>query len=176
MNINIEKELKDNQTVLLLVGSLDYNETVLEIAKILAKKNVCYVTLNKTFDSLKELFKKNKINVNNIVFIDAITKTIKEVPDQTKGCYYINSPGALTELSLAVSKFLGHDYEYVIFDSLTNLLIYEKKEPVEKFVSMLINKIKSSKTRAVFYALNANEQSLLIQETGMFVDKVINLK
>jgi len=174
MGINISTELSENQTVLLIMPSADYNHNIVRVLKKL-KGNVCYVTLNKTFESLTDLFKKNKINTENIVFIDAISKTIKQTPNQTDGCYFVSSPGSLTELSIAIDKFLRHDFDYIIFDSLTNLLIYERKTPVEKFVSSLVNKIKQSRTKAIFYALSVKEQDELIQETGMFVDRVIYL-
>ena len=81
----------------------------------------------------------------------------------------------MTELSLTISKFIKHDFDYLIFDSLTNLLVYESKAPVAKFVASLVNKIKESKTKAVFYALSIKEQEALIKESGMFVDKIIEL-
>ena len=118
--MNIKKELLSNKTVLLIMPGVDYNKIIVDIIKQISGKNVCYVTLNKTFSSLQELFKKNKINTDNIVFIDAISKTIKNVPNQTKACYFCSSPGALTELSVTISKFLRHNFEYLIFDSLTN--------------------------------------------------------
>ena len=173
--MNIAKELEEHPTVLLLVSGVEYNDTILNVVKELSGKKVCYVTLNKTFDSLKELFEKNKANVENIVFIDAISKTFKKVPDQTEGCHYVSSPGALTELSIAISKMLKHGFNYLIFDSLTNLLIYQKKVPLAKFVSSIANNIKEHKTKAVFYALSVKEQESLIKEAGMFVDKVIDL-
>jgi hypothetical protein len=124
---------------------------------------------------LKELFVKKKVNVDNIIFIDAISKTIKKMPDNTKDCYFCSSPGALTELSLIITKMLKQNFEYIIFDSLTNLMVYTKKAPVAMFVSSLVNKIKTSKTKAVFYALSMKEQAELIQETSMFVDKVVEM-
>lgn len=172
--MDVNKELALNQTVLAIMPSADYNKDITKIVKSL-DGNIGYVTLNKTFDSLKEMFQKSKINTKNILFIDAISKTIKQVPDQTEGCYFVSSPGALTELSISIDKILRHNFDYLIFDSLTNLLIYEKKAPVAKFVSSLVNKIKQSKTKAVFYAISVNEQQALIEEAGMFVDKVVNL-
>lgn len=172
--MNINKELASNQTVLLLMPSTEYNEDIVKVIKGL-KGNICYVTLNKTSDSLKELFTKKKVALENIIFIDAISKTIKNVPDQSDGIYYVSSPAALTELSIIIDKFIRHNFDYIIFDSLTNLLIYEKKAPVAKFVSSLVNKIKQSKTKAIFYALSLKEQDQLIKESGMFVDKVIEM-
>lgn len=173
--MDIKKELSSSQTILLIMSSTDYNRQIINILKKLNGKNIAYVTLNKTYDSLIEMFKKNKIKTENIVFVDAISKTIKSTPEQSEGVYYVSSPGALTELSLAISKFIRHDFDYLIFDSLTNLLVYESKAPVGKFVSSLVNKIKESKTRAIFYALSVKEQEALIKESGMFVDKVIEL-
>lgn len=172
--MDIKKELASNQTILLLMPGTEYNEIIIDVLKKLSG-NICYVTLNKTTDSLRELFKKKKIKTDNIVFIDAISKTIKNVPDQGEGVYYVSSPGAMTELSLTIEKFIRHKFDYMIFDSLTNLLIYESKAPVSKFVSNLVNKIKQGDTKAVFYALSVKDQETLIKESGMFVDKVVDL-
>jgi hypothetical protein len=175
MKIDIEKELKENKIILILVPSIDYNEMVHNTVRDLAKKNLGYVTLNKTYDSLKEDFKKSKINTNNILFIDAISKTIKNVPDQAKGVYYLSAPNSLTEISIQVSSIVRHKFDYLIFDSLTNLLIYQQKAPVAKFLATIINKIRDSDTRAVFYCLDVKEHEELIEEAEMFVDKVIRI-
>ncbi|MFC1705091.1 hypothetical protein ACFLZ6_02055 [Nanoarchaeota archaeon] len=173
-NVQINEELSSSPTVLLLMPGTDYNEVIVNTIKDLAKKPVCYVTLNKTHDSLRELFKKNKVNVDNIVFIDAISKTFKPVSN-ADNCTFVSSPGALTELSIAVTNNLDRNFDCFIFDSLTNLMIYEKKAPVAKFVSTLVNKFRAKNVKAVFYALSVKEQSALIEETGIFVDKVIDL-
>ena len=124
---------------------------------------------------MQELFKKHKVDTENIVFVDAISKTITKAPAQTNQCYYVSAPSALTEMSLVISKFLKHDFEYLVFDSITNLVIYEKKAAVAKFISNIVNKTESSKTKAVFYALKTEEHATLIDQVGMFVDKVVNL-
>ena len=173
--MDVSRELSYNQTLLLLVSDIDYNNVIVSTVKKLSQKSVCYITLNKTYDSLKELFKKNNVNIKNLVFIDAISKTFKKSPKQTDNCYYIDSPGALTELSLTISKFLKHKFEYLIFDSLTNLMIYSKKEPVLMFISDLINKVKETETKAVFYALKIKEQEAMIKQCSMFADKVVDL-
>lgn len=171
--MRIADELKNNKTVLVLVQSKDYNDMVASLAKDLSGKSVCYITLNKTFDALKESFKKKKVDTSGFIFVDAITKTFRKVPDSTDGCYYISSPAAMTEIAISIDRFVKHDFEYIIFDSLTNLLIYERKAPVAKFIANIVNKIGSSKTKAVFFALAVDEHEALIKEAGMFVDKVI---
>ncbi len=174
--MDITKELEENQTILLLVPGEEYNNVIKDITKDLSKKSLCYVTLNKTSDALKDTFKKGNIETENIIFIDAISKTIKGITGEIDDCYFVSSPGALTEMSLVISKFLSHNFDYLIFDSITNLAIYERKEPIGKFISHVINNIRVGGTKAVFLALKVKEQEALMQETEMFVDKVIDLK
>jgi len=174
--INLKKELSKNQTLLLIVPSIDYNDIVVDMAKQLSGKNLCYVTLNKTYDSLIELFNKNKINTKKMMFIDAISKTLKKVPNKTANCYFVSSPASLTELSITITNLLNKKFDYLIFDSITSLSIYQKKEPVTKFVSSTINKIKETETKAIFYALKVKEQEELLKECCMFTDEVSELK
>ena len=173
--MDIIKEIGKNKSVLVVMPGEDYNDVVTSVAKKLSKKRVCYVTLNKTVNALKESFKKKRINTDNFLFIDAISKTIKEEPDQMEGCYFVSSPGSLTELSILISRVIRHNFDYIIFDSLTNMLIYEKKAPVIKFISSIINKIRESNTKSVLYSLDVDQHSEVIQQTTMFVDKVIDL-
>ena len=173
MTLNIIKELDSNQILLLQVSSENYNNAVDSITKDLSSKSICYVTLNKTFNSLKENFQKKKVNIKNMVFIDAISKTMKKTPDQEAQCYYVSAPSAMTEMSIVIGKFLKHEFDYLIFDSLNSMLVYEKKAPVSRFISSLVNKIKKSKTKAVFIALKGSNAEI-ITESGMFVDKVVD--
>jgi hypothetical protein len=54
-------------------------------------------------------------------------------------------------------------------------MIYEKRAPVAKFLSSLINKVGATQTKAVFYAISVKEQNELIKQCSMFVDRVIDL-
>jgi len=170
--MDVKKELASNQTVLLVMPSVEYNGVIVDVIKQLSG-NICYVTANKTYDALKESFQKNKVNIEKIVFIDTISKTMKKVPDQAESVYYVSSPGALTELSLAVEKFLRHDFDYLIFDSITNLAIYQNKNICAKFITDLVNKVKKTKTKAVFYAVDSEEQRGVIDHAGQIVDSVV---
>jgi archaellum biogenesis ATPase FlaH len=175
MSILINK-LSLNKTILALIPSIEYNKSLVKTVRELSKEgSICYVTLNKTFDSLIELFENKHINVKNIVFVDAITKTFKQVPNQAENVYFCTSPDALTEISITIKKMLEHNFKFLIFDSLTNLIIYSKKEPIAQFVANLVNKIKTSNTSAIFYAVRIKERKEIINEMGMFVDEAIEL-
>jgi KaiC/GvpD/RAD55 family RecA-like ATPase len=173
--LNLKKKLEEFQTALYLVPSEDYTKIILKSAKELSSNSIAYVTLNKTSDSLTELFKKKKINTKKILFIDAISHTFKKTAN-SENSVYCSSPGSLTEISIAINKILKKKFDYLIFDSISSLLIYEKKSPVSKFISSLVNKIKNSKTKAAFFALSSKDKSDIIKECSMFVDVVIDLE
>ena len=170
--MDLKTELSSNQTILLVIPGIEYNEILADTMKKLSG-NICYVTSNKTYDALKEIFEKNKIDLSNVVFIDSISKTIKKVSDKSENVYYVSSPGALTELSLVINKFLGHEFDYLIFDSLTNLSVYQSQKICIKFITDLINKIKKTKTKAVLYAIESKENDSTIAKVSTFVDKVV---
>lgn len=173
--MDVRKELDENQTLLLLMPGIEYSEIVIDMVKQLSSESLCYVTLNKTCKSLRELFKKNGVNTDNIAFIDGISNTFMEVCSQTDGCYFVSSPSALTELSVTISRIMKHGFKHMIFDSLTSLTVYEKKASVARFMSTVANRVRSSNTKAVFYALKMKEQGEFITECEMYVDKVIEL-
>jgi hypothetical protein len=173
--MDIKKELASNKTVLLVMPGSQYNDEIVSVMKKL-KGNICYVTANKTFDSLEETFKKKKVNTDRIVFIDTISKTLKKAPDQGERVYYVSSPGALTELSLVIKKFLRHDFDYLVFDAITNLSTYQNKNMCTKFLTDLVDKIKKSKAKAVFYAIDSADNQDVISKVGTIVDKVVGGK
>lgn len=174
--MDIKTELNKNKVLLALISSKDYHKEMVKLLKKLDKVSICYVTLNKTAELLREQFKKEKVNVENIIFIDGISQTIKQTPKQTDYCYYVSSPGALEQLSLMIGKFLKHNFHYLIFDSVTSLLVYEKKNPIIKFLSTVINNIQTSQTRAVVCSVLNQEHQDVMQEISMFVNKTITFK
>lgn len=173
--VDAVNELKQNGSVLLLVPSIKYNETVYNVAKQLADKKVCYVSLNKTAEAVKSSFKDHGIDSKGMAFVDGISRSLNEGPMQSGSTYFVSSPGELTEMSIVIHELLSKKFDYLIFDSLSNLFVYQKKEPVIKFVSLLVNRVRESGTKAIFYAVKIAEDDAAIQQTSMFVDKVIDI-
>ena len=174
---DFKNKLQSNKILLLVIPSLEYNDKILQVMKELSGKSIAYVTLNKTCESLRELFQKNSIPTDKVVFVDAVSKTFKKTPDQSEGVFYCSSPGSLTELSLIITKFLKHGFNYLIFDSVNNLAPYQKKEIISKFISSLTNKIRSSKTNAIFYVSGTeNDSKDIIQQVGVYADSVVDMR
>ena len=145
-------------------------------------KKVGYIVLNRTYLFMKEQFEKVGIDTKEIMWVDAISKTIKDSVPYDKNCYYVNSPGNFDELKYVILKSLKSPFfqqegvDYIVFDSLHHLFVYKDKEYIKKFFSGVAKKIKESNTKVVFLASDKKDYEDLMKKLGKYVDKVINLK
>ncbi|RLF27321.1 MAG: hypothetical protein DRN05_05760, partial [Thermoplasmata archaeon] len=190
----LSEELINNHTVLILVPNIDYNDIIIKTTRQLSDKKTCYVTLNKTYDALKEHLRLNNVDINNMFFIDGITKNVKNV-ENMNNCFFISSPIMLPELSKTISKILDDGFSYLVFDSITNLLSYQEESSVEYFLQNLVALLMEKKCRGVFYAVNRSmldetthqtqirypdpslkKQSQLVDRSKMFIDKIIDVE
>src|SRR4030042_5177560 len=97
-DIDIKKEEGSNPNKLLLVPGIRYDNIVVNVVKQLNDKKTCYITLNKTYDALIELLKTKSIDTEKFVFIDGITKNVRNISDMDN-CFFIDPPSNLTDLS-----------------------------------------------------------------------------
>ncbi|MBI4146830.1 hypothetical protein HY489_05840 [Candidatus Woesearchaeota archaeon] len=167
----LDTALQGNQVVLLFIPSEKYNEATIDVAKKFSSKKVCYITLNKTYEHLSQTFTSKNINIKNFFFIDAISKIFKEPATTDPRCQAV-TPGNLTELALVISEALTMNFDYIIFDSLTNLLVYQKHSDILKFIMDLCSKVKTSKTKCVLYTMQEHQE--IIQRACVMVDSCVN--
>jgi hypothetical protein len=173
--MDIAEALSESQTILMVIPSQAYSETVSKNLSQLSGKTLCYFTLNKTFQSIRDKLEGGGNGFEDTVFVDGVTRLIEDGPNQTEGCYFVSSPAALDELDEMVKKFVRHGFEFIVFDSVTSLLIYNPRDKVAKFLMNAVNEIKAGNTKAVFYVLGIKEHESLLQECSMFFDRVIDL-
>jgi len=161
----------DAQFVLVVVGSERHEAAVEGIACEMSEKRTCYVTLSKTRKALLDELSEKGAKVGNITFIDAISKTIMKSPEQGADALYAASPGALTEISMMVSKCMGKEFDYLLFDSVSRVFIYQKGAPVARFLSNIISQARQRGTRAAFVCIDLPEHAEFIKECAMLVEK-----
>ena len=116
------------------------NEIILDyFIRKLNKKGI-YVTLNKPYNNLSESLKKRSIDSSSLYFIDGTSKTGSEgkVTSGKENYTYINNPESLTELSLVITNMSNTGkYQFLFFDSITTLLVYNSATATEKFDTCL---------------------------------------
>ncbi|MDD5133012.1 MAG: ATPase domain-containing protein [Candidatus Nanoarchaeia archaeon] len=167
-------KIPKNKAILIVVVPENYHKSIIEISKELQDEKTCYVTINKGFEALIDDFKKNKINSENFIVIDCVTKTIVNTKPE-KNCIFISSPNALTELSLAIGKNINNGALHFIIDSLSNMLIYYDNETISKFVQDLIQKVRKKNKTLVLIISSKDKKSKLFDEIETLVDNTMEV-
>lgn len=171
---SIVDELEKHRIILFIIDSAKYNTMVLETIKNIPKDaGVVYVTLNKTASALQDHLTKAGVSTEKFIIIDCISKTIKDIRD-TEKIIYLDSPKALSDLSFVITGVLqgNHKNMYILFDSLTTLLVYADKPVVARFVLNIVNRIRNASCKSIFFAVNIEEHKDFFKEISIFVDHV----
>ncbi len=173
------KDLKE-YVALATIDAKNYQKINLEIIKHLVEnKNIpgVYVTLNKPFKTMQSILKKEKIDTDMIIFIDAVTKTSGGKTEKTDNCLFIGSPDNLSDISIAMDqavRSLPSKEKFVFFDSLSTLLIYNSLATVAKFIHFLAGKMRVWKVKGVIVSLRKEKDQELIDELMQFCDVILD--
>jgi hypothetical protein len=151
----------------------DYFREVLKLIKRSKNKKICYVTFNKTADSLKEVFKEEKIDIKMFYFVDCITLGIKIPKREADNCDYIPKASELSKISESIKKAIKKGYTLLIFDSLSNLLTYGINV---KFLKSFLPKLKEKNGEAAFICKLKGKEHLLIRDMLPIFDKMMRDK
>ncbi len=177
----LKEELKDLKyyVAIATVNAKDYHKTNIDIIKHLVSEKIpgVYVTLNRPFDDLIEIFRKNNIDERMVIFIDAVTKTAGGEVKKTDNCLFIGSPENLSDISVAMDqavRAIPSNEKFVFFDSLSTLLLYNHAETVARFIHFLAGKMRFWKVRGIIVSLQKNKDKELIDELTQFCDVTID--
>jgi len=166
-----------NDVLLFLISNQEYSEKVREIAgaSIKAFRKVCYISLNKPFETLFSSFRSNNIDAGKMIFIDCVT-TGGRSPANGPKVFFVSSPNALTDLSISINKVIDEEkIDAIIFDSLSTLLVYQQPSMVIKFSHSIISKLRAAKVKGVFTCLKEDIRGELVKDLSMFVDKIVEV-
>jgi archaellum biogenesis ATPase FlaH len=177
MSMNIAAIIKSNQIIVFVVSPKDFSKRLQDITKTLAgqKKAICYVSLNKPYETIREALEKAGVPLERVYFVDAVSSRAGSVkPD--KAVLMVSSPSALTELSIAISKGVElWKADAVLFDSLSTLLVYEGASSVLRFVHSVTNSLRVKGLSCVFTILKPDLKDEIAKDIGMFADRIEEL-
>lgn len=171
----------NGDVVLILTSAEKYLENIINVLKILINKKsrqCIYVTINKPYQVLLNVLKKNDIDTEKIFFIDLISKMTAMDTTGAKNALFITSPDSLTELSIAISESvrnLQSKNKFIFLDSLSTMLIYNQTGTVAKFAHFLIGKMRTEGVEMIIISLEREMDPILVSQISTFVDKVIKV-
>jgi len=174
--MSLTEDMKDKQIVLVVFPKSKYITLLPEVIKATdaSSKMICYVSLNKPYKSIIDTLNKNKLNPAKYFFIDVLTSTV-ETPAPAKNCEFVQSPSALTDISLAFTKAVHEKgCDNVLFDTISTLTIYQDTGEIIKFTQNLMTKARVNNVKSVYIALK-EDSAELVKDLTMFVDGVVEL-
>ncbi|MFB6088603.1 MAG: ATPase domain-containing protein [Candidatus Aenigmatarchaeota archaeon] len=146
----------------LLVNDLDYAGVI--------------ITINKPARVLVSNLKDKDIEIKNINIIDCISNSVG-VNKEVDNTIYIDTPSNLNKLNISIKKQLKElkdkEKTFLMFDSLTTLLLYNSTGSVLKFINYLTTRMKSSGVGGVFITVEEGLDKKFVNQVIQFCDDVI---
>lgn len=135
------------------------------------------ITTNQPSLILSKMYSRAGINTDRVFFIDAITNyALGKDEEDTENTLFINNPGDLTELGIALTKAMEkfeNEDVCIVLDSISTMLIYTSSARILKFIHYLTNKIRLFDIHGILFAAkNGLDPGFMIQMTT-FVDNII---
>jgi hypothetical protein len=150
----------------------DYSGTIMRVIRGAKQKKICYVTLNRSCGALTELFENVK---KDFFYIDGISATVL-APQHVENCSYVPAAYSLDNMQRLIKQAIGKGYTFLIFDSLSNLLVHEQAVPVGadiigEFIRSFKKELIKKKGTAVFFVKSSDKGKPLIKESLKNFDK-----
>ena len=135
------------------------------------------ITTNEPYNVLRKDYEKGGINLEEVHFIDAITKyAIGKESEGAVNCTFINNPSNLTDMGIAVTELLKKIEEkkiWVLLDSVNSMLIYISSVNLTKFIHFITSKLKILEMSGVFLAVEKGIEPATLTQLESFVDGII---
>jgi len=171
----------DKKLYLLLSSAQTMKQANLSIVReITASGNAAIViTTNQPYLILKKLYGREGIDLSKVHFVDAITRyAIGKVPEDAANAIFVNSPENLTDMGIAITQTLkemeGQNI-FVVFDSVSTMLIYLSSVNISKFIHFVSSRLKILDVSGIFLAVEKGLDPLLLTQLTTFVDEVVDL-
>lgn len=181
MAAQVEMQKTNNsQVIALIVNSDQYAKSVIsEVDKLVNKEKLegIYVTVNKPYASVSSSLESHEVSCKNIFFIDMVSGQGAGIETMSKNCLCLPSQYSLTELSIGIGEAIssmGGGKKFLLFDSVSTLMIYHKPDTVAKFIHFLAGKIREWNVKAVLVMVEGSDaDKALLAHISQFVDEVV---
>lgn len=174
----METKSNSDHVLLYLVSAETYVQENISLLKKLVDQKMkgIYITINRPYQSLVEMFKKNGISLDQIFFIDAITKMTGGKEADVPNCIFLDSPTNLTDITIAVKQavtLMGDVKKFIFIDALSTLLIYNEGQTVVRFAHFLTGRIRDWKAEGIIISIKKEMDERLTSQLTQFCDKKI---
>lgn len=178
--LKIERELKELSKefqVILVEKSFDKKNIRNQLNRYLIRKGFhgVYVTLNNPVDTLIKDFKEEGIDLKKIFFVDCVSRGTGEKFKKQRNALYLDDLKNLIELKLLIQeaiKKIKNKKRFLVIDSLTTLLVYNREKAVEKFIYSVIERDRLKNVQTALLTTPSTDKRAM-DNISQFCDKII---
>ena len=183
MNVVEENELQtpddDSLLYLLLARPESINSMNLEMIKKLQDTHCTplVITVNQPFKILSKIYMRGGIDPEAVYAVDAVTLYSGGTPEPHPKVRYVNNPGNLTDLGIAITeiiKAMPEGKKCILFDSVSMLLIHIPSVTAAKFLHFVINKLKLEDVSGIFLCIEKGLDPVILSQMSASVDKIVD--
>ena len=176
----IEDALDRGAEILLIkVSAKNYVKVSVEILRYFSQiAEGIVVTLNKPYFSLKKMLVKEGVKVENIYFIDCITRQFGGEEIDPNRCFYLPSPDP-TQLQIAIDRMMDliqSDNRFIYLDSLSTISLYKSFESLIKFLRLLTGKIRVRGFTGTMFTLEKEMDESYYSQISLMCDEIIEVE
>ena len=134
-----------------------------------------FVSANKPYLTIEENFRKFGI-LDKIIFVDCASILAGDNPSGER-IVLINNPADLTQLALSLTRSIERlgEKRFLVFDSLTTLLIYSKLGPLTQFTHSLGLMMKTKKVTCFFLAVDQEATKEMLRFLSTIADEFVRV-
>ena len=153
-------------------------EVTMELVKLLSQKNErgIVVSANRPYTNLINVYKRNNIDVSKMFILDCISKNQNGNFD-ADNAVFLENVSSLTDISLSINEHLNGSSasKFVIFDSITTMLIHNKPYIFARFIHNILTKMRIHGVGGVLISIADNSNREIRAEIAQLCDKVITI-
>lgn len=186
--------LKNNKakSILLEVEATSYLETNIKTVRLLQKNGLSgvYISIQRPFNNISSLLKKQGVNLNKIIFIDVASAAVKAPQEKCPGCTHVSPELDIDELITTINtsletlenKIKGKENKikskkFIFIDSLTTFALHKPLSEMYRFTEFLMRLVKSEEeVILIFNVAKDLSNKKFIQNAVAHADKIIEVK
>ncbi len=174
----LEEIKKGSDVILIRTPPSSYFDSFERLIRFLtAMGKVVYVSLNKPCSSLKKHLKRAGADLDNLVFIDVVTRQFSNNVGSDNSCIYVESPNPI-QLTVSIEKameLVNSTPRFIYIDSLSTISLYKSSDSLMKFLRQLTGKIRFKGFIAVILVLDNELDPVYFAQASLMCDAIIEV-
>lgn len=162
LEANVENAIELNLVAVQYLVSKNYNGII--------------VSVSRPYMNLISLYKKNNINIDNLFFIDCVSKSESSIQKSEKNVSFIDNISDLTSILISIEEAIKvSGPKFIVFDSVNSMLIHNKPEVFARFVHSLLTKMRVRLISGFILSFEDETNKEVRAEIAQLCDKVIRV-